>query len=139
MGCGVVTGLSGGEGAGFGLAKGDRFGHPFVLGLASDVVGCNLLALMVEAGVGVQSTKGMGLGPIDSSTSVAQSNRACSCSTGVTAALAVGDGVGSHTSPWVIPVPPCSPVSDFFCCSVFCLLAPSSFSTPFSSSFLLTP
>jgi hypothetical protein len=75
MRCGGVTGLSGGEGASFGLAKGDGFGHPFVLGLASDVVGRNPLALMIEAAVGVRSTKGTGLGSIDSSTSVAQSNR----------------------------------------------------------------
>src|SRR5882762_6958554 len=81
-------------------------------------------------GVGVVELLGAtGLRPRASSTSAAQSNCACSCSITSNAKRAVGDGAGSRTSPWVIPVHPCSPRS----------LAPSCFPTPFSSSSLPTP
>ena len=58
----------------------------------------------------------LGTGPIDVSVSVAQSNRTCSCGVGLTAALAVGDGVRFRTSPWVILILPCSPRSLVLSC-----------------------
>jgi hypothetical protein len=70
---GVLPGLGGAR-----MGKGNGFGDLFALGLTSDVVQGDSLALgatpMIEAVAGARSTKWMGMRPIDSSTSVAQSN-----------------------------------------------------------------
>ena len=72
-GCEGETGLSSKRGAGSGFARGD-----------GGFVGRNSLAL--------------GMGPIDESMSVAQSNRACSRGTGLTGVLAVVDRAWSRSS-----------------------------------------
>ena len=83
-GCAGVTRLSGGRGARLGLAKEDW-------------------------GFVGRKSLGLGTGPIDVSTLVAQSNSACPCGAGLAAALAVGDGAGSvvllsHSRiPWSSP------------------------------------
>jgi hypothetical protein len=67
MGCECAVGLSGGRGAGLGLTKGD-------------------------GGLVERKSLVSGMGPIDESMSVAQSNRACLRGTGLTGVLAVVDG-----------------------------------------------
>jgi hypothetical protein len=80
---GVQSGLVGVGGAALGPIKRvggsfDPLRHSFALGLVSDIVARGLLALgaapMIEAASGARSTNGTGMGPSDSSTSVAQSN-----------------------------------------------------------------
>jgi hypothetical protein len=78
-----------------------------------------------------------GTGPIDSSSLVAQSSRACLRGTGLTGVLSVVDGARSCTSSWISFIASCSPV--FASRRSFSRsLAPSSFSTPFPSFSLLT-
>jgi hypothetical protein len=81
---------------------------------------------------GVLSTTG--LRPMASSTSAAQSDRAGSCGLALAAPRAVGDGAGFCTSPWVVPIPSCSPVSTP-CHPTSRSLISFRFFPPFSSSF----
>jgi hypothetical protein len=155
MGWAGVNGLASRRGAGMGLAKGDGglldlLGHPFALGSMSEVGERDSFALGAVSPViwlaigsrvwlaGVEGWKspGLGTGPMDVSTLVAQSNRACSRGAGLTGVLAVVDGAWSRTSSWVPFISSSSPVSASRR-SFSRSLAPSSFSTPFPS--LLTP
>ena len=81
-----------------------------------------------------QNLFALGMGPINSSSLVAQLNHACSCGIGLTGVLAVVDGAWSHTSSFTSSSSPVSTSHRLFSCS----LAPSSFSTPFPSFPLLT-
>jgi hypothetical protein len=87
-------------------------------------------------GVLGRNSLALGTGPIDSSSLVAQSIRACLRGAGLTGVLAVVDGARSRTSPWISFIASCSPVlasRRSFTRS----LAPSSFSTLFPFSSLL--
>jgi len=106
-GCECATGLSGGHGVGLGLTKGDG-------GL-----------------VGRKSVT-QGTGPIDVSVSVAQSNRACSCGAGLTAALAVVDG-SSRTSHGISLASTSRSIPSACCSLPLSTLSSVFFSSPISS------
>jgi hypothetical protein len=97
-----VTGLASRRGAGMGLAEGNRglaraFGAPICTWFDEQggqmrlvCPGCCIAGDL--AGVEGRKSFMLGTGPIDWSMSVAQLSCACSCGTGLTAVLAVGDG-----------------------------------------------
>ena len=68
-------------------------------GVRSGLVGAVGVARMVCEGVPGRKLVTQGTGLINWSMSVAQSSRACSCSTGLTGVLAVADGAWFRTSP----------------------------------------
>ena len=104
----VRTGLMGETGAGStgSGSAGTAFANAVQTGSMGTSPGVRLTGMGLCCGV--LSTTGLRL--MASLTSAAQSDRAGSRGLALAAARAVGDGAGSCTSPWVVPVSPYSPV-----------------------------